>query len=580
MLLPLFQRYPDKFTPLKIIGSNFENFKSVDYGSFVVRDSFMILHTALANLVDQLRKQGERTENNLWSYFPHTKKWLQTYYGPDTGIDQAAHLLILKKGVYPYEYMTSLTKLSDASLPVHQAFFSALSAGNVSSEDYAHAQQVYSAFKCQTLRDYTDLYVASDVVLLADCLAHRRKIMYQTFKLDICHFMSLPSYAKQVVLKMTGIKLDYIKDTRMIEMIDRGVIGGVSMVDTSFFQANTPYFDDPTRNSTLLLKKKIPVSKLYNPKKARKDILTVDCNGLYSFCMTKPLPYKDFRWENPSIITDRFIQNYSDEDRRGLFVEVDLAYPRELHRTHDSFPCAPSHQMIPEKDLSPYQQEYLSRHNIKHATEHYKVIPNLYDKHNYVCHIKNLQQYVSLGLKLTKVHAVISFRQKRWLKTYIDLVTRLRQSNYQDPFAVAAWKLMMNVYYGKCIEDARKYREFKMFNTFEKLIEYVSKAEFVSARAYETNCGVVELKSGVPKADKPRYLGMAILAYAKEHIYDFHFNKVMKTFDETEVRLLMTGSYLTIWSDLLYLFQILIPFVMDLQQRRMCQKFSIPNLLI
>ena len=517
----------------------------MDYGSFVVRDSFLILHTALANLVSTLKRQGVETAD-IWRYFPHTKRWLHTHYGPDSGVDETAYELLLKKGVYPYEYMSSLDKLTDAALPVHQSFYSALSDANISTEDYEHAQRVYSAFKCQTLRDYTDLYVASDVVLLADVLAHRRKLMYQTFKLDICHFISLPSYAIQAVLKMTRVQLELIKDPRMIAFIDRGVIGGVSMTDTCLFTANSPYMDNPDFNSTLIRGKQTPSSPLYNPGKKKREIMTFDVNGLYSFCMRKPLPYKDFRWENPSIITDALIHNYSDDDRRGFFVEVDMEYPRALHRAHDTFPLAPEHVQIRQSKLSKFQREYLNAHKMKNATGQKKVIPNLWNKSNYVCHIKNLQQYVRLGLKVTKVHAVVSFRQKAWLLPYIEMMTILRQSNHRDPFAVAGYKLLMNVVYGKFIEDARKYRDFRMFNTFEKFLEYVAQAEFESGRAYEENCGVVERKTGIPFSNKPRYLGMTILAYAKEHIYDFHYNLVMKEFSETEVRLLMTGSLFVI----------------------------------
>ena len=546
LLLPLFQRHPEHFTPGKIIGTNFENFKSVDYGQFVIRDSYLLLHTGLANLVGQLRKAHGGEGDDVWRVFPHTREWLQKEYGPETGVDSADHHLILKKGIYPYEYMTALSKLGITALPVHEAFHSALYGCNVSPEDYQHAQHVFKVFKCKTLRDYTDLYVGSDVVLLADVLAHRRKILYQTFKLDICHFVSLPSYAIQAVLKITGIRLELIRDPRMLAIIDKGVIGGISMVDSTLFEANSPYLDDPIYNSTLLKGEQKPARGLFDPVKLLRYIFTIDCNGLYSYCMTLPLPYKDFKWEKNSILTLAFVLNYSDDDRRGYFVEVDLEYPRELHRRHDSLPLAPEHKQILRSQLSDFQRKYLDKHNIKHAVGHKKVIPNLFDKSHYVCHIRNLRQYLRLGLRLKKVHAVISFRQRAWLRPYIELLTALRQSDHEDPFAVASWKLLMNVIYGKFIEDAHKYREFKMFNSFDQLLKYVTKAEFESARAYEENCGVVELKTGQPFSNKPRYLGMTILSHAKYHIYHIHYDEILPEFyEETNpdsIRLLMTDT--------------------------------------
>ena len=115
---------------------------------------------------------------------------------------------------------------------------------------------------------------------------------------------------------------DEIKRTILTE----DVIGGVSMVDTCLFTANSPNMNNPDFNSTLICGKQTPSSPQYNPGKKRREI---DVNGLYSYCMRQALPYRDFRWETPSIIAD------SDNEQRGFFVEVDLEYPRRtLRRTH------------------------------------------------------------------------------------------------------------------------------------------------------------------------------------------------------------------------------------------------------
>lgn len=472
---------------------------------------------------------------------------LHNYY---SHCDPRNYSLILTKGVFPYEHFKDCRSLDEDRLPPQKEFYSRLNGSGITNEAYAHAQKVWHAFQCQTLRDYANLYVRSDVSLLMDVFASSRKLLYKVYRLDLSHFVSLPSFALNAALKVTDEKLELIKDPIMLAMIDEAMIGGVSLVDTTWFQANTPYLNDRQLNSTLHQDRTMPMNEdlAYDASKPKKDILSVDCNALYAWAMSQPLPVSGFAWlsqaeqDNMWKNLAQVAQDYSDNDECGYFLKVDLSYPSSLHKKHDTFPLAPEHLQIPLEQLSSFQQSYLKQQSMSHVTNHKKLIPNLYDKTEYVLHMKNLQQYLALGLVCTKIHKVIRFKQKAWLKPYIDLNTRLRQEGAGDPFSVAFWKLMNNILYGKTIEDASKYRTLKLVNNYQDYVKQVVKREFVHAKLVADNSAIMELKTKQPYSNKPRYLGVAVLAYAKHHIYDFHYNHVLKHFEPDEVRLLMTDT--------------------------------------
>ena len=86
-----------------------------------------------------------------------------------------------------------------------------------------------------------------------------------------------------------------------------------------------------------------------------------------------------------------------------------------------------------------------------------KLVCNLYDKSNYVVHIRSLKQALDHGLILRKVHRVTQFNPEVWLKEYIDMNTELRKQAKND-FEKDFCKLMNNSVFGKTMENVRKHR--------------------------------------------------------------------------------------------------------------------------
>ena len=100
--------------------------------------------------------------------------------------------LLLRKGVYPYDYVNSLEKLQETNLPPKEAFYSKLNEEDISDEDYQHAQNVWTTFEMKTMREYHDLYLESDVLLLADVFENFRKVSLQNYELDPCWYYTAP----------------------------------------------------------------------------------------------------------------------------------------------------------------------------------------------------------------------------------------------------------------------------------------------------------------------------------------------------------------------------------------------------
>ena len=303
--------------------------------------------------------------------------------------------------------------------PAAVNFYSSLTDESISDSDYQHAQEVWTTFNCQTIGDYHDLYLQTDVLLLADVFENFRRTALSTYKLDPAHYYTLPGYSWDALLKLTNVSLELLTEPDIYLFVEKGLRGGISMVSHRHAQANNPQMQN------------------YNPDQPTSFLQYLDSNNLYGWAMSQYLPTGSFQLVN---YTDQILETPADADR-GFILEVDLEYPASLHRQHNDYPLAPEKMKVTNTMMSPYQQKLIDELGVSISCE--KLVPNLMNKSRYVVHYRNLQLYLSLGLKLTKVHKVLQFQQSPWMAPYITKNTELRKTATND-FEKDFYKLMNN----------------------------------------------------------------------------------------------------------------------------------------
>ena len=222
-----------------------------------------------------------------------------------------------------------------------------------------------------------------------------------------------------------------------------------------------------------------------------------------------------------------------------MIVEVDLEYPKELHDLHNDYPLGPEKVKVTNDMLSEYCKNISEKYSISTGLVS-KLIPSLGSKEKYVLHYRNLQLYIDLGLKVTKVHRVLEFNQSPWLKQYIDFNTEKRK-NSKNAFEKDFFKLMNNSVFGKTMENIRKRVDVRLITDEKKLLKYVSKPTDVSSKIFNENLVAVHTIKETLTLNRPAYVGMCILDLSKTLMYDFHYNYIKNKYGE-KAKLLFTDT--------------------------------------
>ena len=139
--------------------------------------------------------------------------------------------------------------------------------------------------------------------------------------------------------------------------------------------------------------------------------------------MSKYLPYEKF--EGVKNIDELNIMSINEKTEVGYILELDFKYPKELHELHNDYPLAPEKLAVTNDILSNYCKSIADKYEIKTGNIK-KLIRNLGNKNKYIVHYRNLQLYLSLGMKLTKTHRVLQIKESDWRKKYIDFNTKKR----------------------------------------------------------------------------------------------------------------------------------------------------------
>ena len=191
---------------LSCIPTNSEKYISFTLGKLQFLDSLNFMNESLGKLVDNLAAEGDQ-------HFHHIKRHFT---------DSEERKLLLRKGVHPYEWMDQADKMEYTSLPQKEAFDSKLSLSSISDDDYTHAKNVWKTFHMQTMGNYHDLYLKTDVLLLADVFENFRKKCLKYYGLDPAHYYTVPGLSWDAALKMTKVNLELLDDIEMHLMVEKG----------------------------------------------------------------------------------------------------------------------------------------------------------------------------------------------------------------------------------------------------------------------------------------------------------------------------------------------------------------------
>ena len=206
----------------------------------------------------------------------------------------------------------------------------------------------------------------------------------------------------------------------MLLMFEHGIRGGITQVVHHYASVNNKYMGDQ-----------------YDLSQESSYLEYLDTNNLYGWAVSQLLPTGRFRWVD--IKPDEIRKLAKCEDKSYL-LEVDISYPKELHDSHSDLP---------------FMCERMEINKVE------KLVPNLHNKRNYIIHIRALDQALTHGLILEKIHRAIEFDRSALMKTYIDFNTQLRTKATKD-FEKDFFKLMNNAGFGKMMENIRKQRNIKL----------------------------------------------------------------------------------------------------------------------
>lgn len=505
--------HKDQFTKVSVIARSLEKYTSITMGKFVFIDSLAFLPASL---------------DNLSQICPIEMK--QKYIANIT-TDPSKQQLLMRKGCIPYEYLDDFDKFEDTSLPPIEAFHSSLSNTNIDQETYNRLQNIWTAFQCKNLGEFCDLYLQLDVYLLCAVFENFRSMSLRELKLDPVHFYSTPGLSWTAALKLTDIELQPILDMDTLLFLEKGIRGGMTCVSKRYAKANNPHCPD------------------FDQSQDHSYLAYLDVNSLYGWALSQDLPYQMNRVQDYSefhysknLKSCLYDEEYSAYHPAGndleFILEVDIYYPHKLHRVHRMFPLAPEKMIIKKETLGPEMSYISALCHQKDKSE--KLVGTLHHKKNYVVDSRTLRFYLKHGLKITKIHRVMTVWKKPWLKPYIDLCTSKRQeatSKFDKDF----WKFLVNSVYGKTMENKRNHSNVHIVMDRQKAAKLLRKPLFTQYKILTEDKVLFNMRKVSVKMDRPMYVGFTVLEYAKMKMYELHYDLFLKRYAQN-IDLLYTDT--------------------------------------
>ena len=371
-------------------------------------------------------------------------------------------------------------------------------------EEIERTDKIIETFNIKNGQELTQLYLKSDVILLADVFEKFIKVSIKEFKINPLYCVSLPGYTWEAGLKYTNIKLQTLQNKDMILLIENNIRGGISSV----------------------------MGDRYVKSDENKKILYIDANNLYGWAMSQYLPYDDIKFDKNVKLEE--ILNTPDDSEIGYFVECDLKYPDNIKQKTNIFHFVLMNKFSPQNKFTPYMNEIKP----DSYTQCKKLICDWTDKKNYLIHYRMLKFYVRHGMIVDKIHEIISFKQSKWSEKYISFNTKKRSLSKND-FEKDFYKILVNAFFGKFLENVRNRIniDFIKKDDNDKIVKQQSKLTFNGIHKNYENYDSYTFKKNEVLMDKPIYLGFSVLELSKLHMYETYYDILQPYFGEENLQL-------------------------------------------
>ena len=504
-----YKPFLDGLWNVELLSKNGEKMVAIYLNDFVLSDSFSFLPSSLEKVVESTLQSRKELPILAQSGMYKNEKERQ---------------LLLAKGTFCYDYVKSFDQIRSCGLPQYDEFYSTLTQSNVSPKDYAHAKTVYKTFGCKNLLDYMVLYNRLDTYLLAECFENFREVALKEFHLDPARYLSLPGFSLDAMFYMTKARVRLIEDPEMYLCLERGIRGGLSFVGERYLAASPEMTDDEFEKLS------------ENEKEKVNRIIYIDQNNLYGNCLRKYHAVGSYKWLTQNQISKIDWANLSSESNTGYILQVDIEYPDFLHKDHESLPICPEHKDINYHDLSEYsklayEKIYGSSSKVFHHKSK-KLTVSFETKYSYVIHYNNLKEYMKLGLKLLKIHRVISFEQRPFMRPYVDKCTQMRKMA-TTLVEKNLMKLALNACYGKCLESQRNRLYCRVTSNANDLERRFSSEFFDSFKILDENLVLCFKKMRNVYMQNMLFIGLSVLEYSKTEMMVSYYSKLRPMLGQT-----------------------------------------------
>ena len=355
-----------------------ENYVSIQVGCLRLLDSYRFLSSSLDKLVKSLDSLPIMDENGF--------------------IDK-----LFKKLAYPYEYFN----LDNFDKPLNltkEDCWSTLTRSYPSDDDIQRTEELIDKNNIKNGQELTMLYLKMDVLQLADIFENFVEKSTLMYGINPLYSYSAPGYTWKAGLKLTNIKLDFIKDKELLLLLENNIRGGISSV----------------------------MGDRHVQSDENKQILYIDANILYGWAMSQYLPTSEFEKlqlpEDNSTLDNQLEQivedltHCPDNNEFGYFIECDLEYPVEIKEKTKNFPLCP-YQTKADPDLFSVLMNNVNQPNYKPTS---KLMCDVTNKTKYMIQYRVFKIYINMGMKVTKIQTIYRFKQSLWLEKYIIHNTQKR----------------------------------------------------------------------------------------------------------------------------------------------------------